>query len=158
MRRKGSAGKKAEPNLSIREGAPEDREFVAGLAHRVFSIYGEYRQILPQCLGNPLVYTLIAQVGDLPAGFGMLTLEGSRGELLALAVDPEHHGRGIGRRLMTELTREAKTLGLGEITLKTSSDNSVARQLFDSIDFEITGEEQGYYSGGQDATAMVKRL
>lgn len=157
----GSNGTSCRPcrdKVVIREGTFKDEVFVADLAQEVFSIYGEYRQILPRCLINPYIYTAVAQVEDTPVGFGMLTLEINKGEVLAIAVDPDHHNRGIGRRLMTILLREAGKFRFRAVTLKTASDNVTAQGLFSTLGFEVTGENEDYYTRGQSAMEMVKRL
>lgn len=54
-------------------------------------------------------------------------------------VDPVHHGRGIGSALLTEMTREAKTLGLRTIVASIARDNRAGLALYTKAGFEVVG-------------------
>src|SRR6478736_5346151 len=56
---------------------------------------------------------LVADVGGVAAGFRMLTVDGDRGELEALFVDPPFIGSGVGRQLMEEVLATATARGVG---------------------------------------------
>ncbi len=142
----------------IRNGAPADREFVADLARQVFSTYGEYDRILPDCLDDPQFHTLVSELGDGPAGFCMLSIGDGVGEVVAVAVDPLQQSRGIGRQLMEAMVEDARELGIRVLVLKTATRNLCAQGLFRTIGFEETGRVAGYYSSGQAAIGMRMRL
>ena len=145
--------------LRLRLGTPADRDFVADLAKRVFSAYGEYDRILPSCLGDPRFHTFVSEQADGPAGFCMLSIgEEGVGEVVAVAVDPLWQGRGIGRQLMRTVMEDARGLGIRLLFLKTGSHNLPAQMLFRKVGFEETGRAAGTYSGGQTAIGMLKRL
>jgi len=145
-------------DAGIRNGTAVDRDFVADLARRVFSTYGDYDRILPTCLDDPQFHTLVYEQEDGPAGFCMLSIGDGIGEVVAVAVDPPWQGRGIGRRLMWAMVEDARGMGLGVLTLKTATRNLSAQGLFRRIGFEETGREAGYYAAGQAAIGMRKRL
>ena len=142
----------------IRNGAPVDREFVADLARRVFSEYGEYDRILPTCLDDPQFHTLVSEREDRPAGFCMLSIGDGIGEVVAVAVDPLWQGRGIGRQLMQAIVEDARGMGLRLLVLKTATQNPPAQGMFRRIGFEETGRVAGYYACGQTAIGMRMRL
>ena len=143
---------------SIRNGTPVDWDFVADLARRVFSTYGEYDRILPTCLDGPQFHTLVCEQEDRPAGFCMLSIGDGIGEVVAVAVDPLWQGRGIGRQLMQAIVEDARGMGIRLLFLKTATRNLPAQGLFRKIGFEETGREAGYYTAGQTAIGMRKRL
>ena len=142
----------------IRNGTPVDWDFVADLARRVFSEYGEYDRILPTCLDDPQFHTLVSEWEDRPAGFCMLSIGDGIGEVVAVAVDPLWQGRGIGRQLMQAIVEDARSTGLALLVLKTATRNLPAQGMFRRIGFEETGRVAGYYAGGQAAIGMRKRL
>lgn len=142
----------------IRNGTPVDWDFVADLARRVFSEYGEYDRILPTCLDDPQFHTLVSEWEDRPAGFCMLSIGDGIGEVVAVAVDPLWQGRGIGRQLMQAIVEDARGTGLALLVLKTATRNLPAQGMFRRIGFEETGRVAGYYAGGQAAIGMRKRL
>jgi len=54
-------------------------------------------------------------------------------------VDPVHHGRGIGRALLTELIAQAKGLGYKTIVATVATDNRSGLQLHSKLGFETVG-------------------
>ena len=54
-------------------------------------------------------------------------------------VDPVHHGRGIGRALLTELISQAKDLGYKTIVATVATDNRSGLQLHSKLGFETVG-------------------
>ena len=54
-------------------------------------------------------------------------------------VDPVHHGRGIGRELLSRLTKEARGLGYLTIVASVAKDNRSGIALFSRQGFEIVG-------------------
>jgi ribosomal protein S18 acetylase RimI-like enzyme len=57
-------------------------------------------------------------------------------------VKPEHRGKGIGRALMVELLRKARTVpGLDQVVLAVTSTQAAARALYLDLGFQIYGRE-----------------
>jgi phosphinothricin acetyltransferase len=54
-------------------------------------------------------------------------------------VDPVHHGRGIGRALLTELIKQAQGLGYRTIVATVATDNRSGLQLHAKLGFETVG-------------------
>jgi L-amino acid N-acyltransferase len=54
-------------------------------------------------------------------------------------VDPVHHGRGIGRALLTELIKQAQGLGYRTIVATVATDNRSGLQLHSKLGFETVG-------------------
>jgi ribosomal-protein-alanine N-acetyltransferase len=144
--------------VKLRSGRPLDWAFVAELAKQVFSVYGEYDRILPTCLDDPQFHTLIIEEKDRPAGFCMLSIGDGVGEVVAVAVDPVWQGLGFGKKLMNAVAGDAQRMGIRLLVLKTAARNRIAQHLFRSVGFEKTTREEGYYTGGQSAIGMRKRL
>ncbi len=145
-------------DANIRSGTPVDWDFVADLARRVFSAYGEYDRILPTCLDDPQFHTLVYEQEGRPAGFCMLSIGDGVGEVVAVAVDPAWQGRGIGRQLMRAIVEDARGMEIRLLLLKTATRNLSAQGLFRKIGFEEADREAGYYAAGQTAIGMRKRL
>jgi ribosomal protein S18 acetylase RimI-like enzyme len=156
MENGGPRGKCAD--FLIRSGTPLDRGFVADLAREVFSMYGDYDHILPACLDDPRFHTLVGEQNGCSVGFCMLSIGDGVGEVVAVAVDPSCQGRGFGKRLMQAIVEDAGRMGIRLLVLRTATPNRIAQDLFQSLGFEKTGREEGYYTGGQSAIGMRKRL
>jgi len=150
--------------LVIRSATKADAEFLAQLSDRVFKQYGAYHRIIPEWLETDMVWTLVALYKAVRVGFAMLgparlSDKGSyTAELLAIAVDPPWQGRGAGTVLLRKILELAGKIGLGEVWLHTAKQNARARRVFENIGFVIIEEKPDFYTGGQDAVAMVKRF
>lgn len=150
--------------LSFRLATEEDRGFVRQLSAGVFSLFGDYEEVLTRWLLQPGVLTVIGSVNGSAAGFAILQLAEKRnwfsstGELLALAVIPEYQGRGVGGALLRHVEKLASQAGLSRIRLHTALDNIPARNLFQKAGYRKVGSEKSYYPKGQSAVMMMKTL
>ena len=81
-----------------------------------------------------------------------------RGHILSIAVLPEYRGRGIGKRMMSEVERILKEKGAEYVYLEVEEDNLVARRLYESLGYKEAGKIERYYPWGANAVIMVKKL
>lgn len=150
--------------LVIKPATKTDEEFLARLSDRVFKQYGPYYRIIPEWFETDMVWTLVALYKGVRVGFAMLgparfsDMGSYMAELLAIAVDPPWQGRGAGSALLRKILELAGKIGVGEVWLHTAKQNAQARRLFEKFGFVIIEEKPGFYTGGQDAVAMVKRF
>ncbi len=92
-------------------------------------------------------------------GFILSRLAGDEAEILTIAVDTEHQGRGAGRALLSENLRQAANAGAKAMFLEVAKDNAPALALYERFGFVKVGERAGYYrrADGTRATAIVMR-
>ncbi len=80
----------------------------------------------------PGVLLLARQDGE-PAGcVGVHALTPSTGELRRLFVRHEYRGRGLGRRLLSGATQQARANGISNLVLTTLTTMAEARVLYDA--------------------------
>ncbi len=150
--------------LRIREARPADRAFVIRLSAHAFRRFGAYAKVIRDWLDSGAALILLALSGDRPAGFAMTARippypdSLPETELLAIAVDPELHRCGIGRRLLREIEAEVRKSGGGLLRLHTATGNLFARALFEDEGFRVAGVERRFYPRGQNALLMIKVL
>jgi ribosomal protein S18 acetylase RimI-like enzyme len=150
--------------ISFRIATKKDRDFIRQLSASVFSIFGRYDEILTGWFLHPGVITIIGSKNGQPVAFAMLqpgekeTWNAPTGELLAIAVMPEHQGQGVGRALLNYMEDLALRFRLSEMHLHTGKDNLPAQYLFEKAGYKIAGAEKSYYPKGQSAVRMVKML
>lgn len=155
---------KKSTSITLRKGTPKDRQFISNLSRKVFSAFGDYAEIVLRWLDQPDVITVIAQEHITSLGFAMLYLRKNFifnrnvGELLAIAVIPEHQRRGIGRILLAYMESLAQKYGAIELRLSTAEMNKVACRFFEKADFTPIGARDNFYPAGQRALEMSKRL
>ena len=65
-----------------------------------------------------------------------------------VAVDPDHQGRGLGRRLMTELVAAARDAHIEVLTLDQRGDNTRAAALYESLGFRLYGRLERFVAVG----------
>ena len=100
-----------------------------------------------------LPYDLIVAVcGDRMAGFAVARcLAEGEAELLNLAVHPAFRRRGIGRRLLAELSSRHP----GDLWLEVRESNTAARNFYKNLGLREAGRRPGYYANsGEGAIVM----
>ena len=76
-------------------------------------------------------------------------------------VDPVHHGRGIGRALLSELIKQAQGLGYRTIVATVATDNRSGLQLHEKLGFESVGtirNAANKFDRWMDITLMQRSL
>ena len=150
--------------LLFRSATENDLDFIKRLSAVVFSIYGNYEEIIADWFLRPNVITAIVKEEPEPLGFAMLAFrsEGEPipaiGELLAIAVIPEYQRLGIGGALLAHTQSLALQHDLKGILLHTAKDNISALSFFEKAGYKVIGSRTRYYPRGQPALAMYKTL
>lgn len=153
------------PGFSLRPARPGDVGFLVDLSRRVFLQFGSYDRYIEEWFGEPIVSTFVSEIEGAPVGFVMLAIHpASRtaeavGEIISIAVAPEHRSKGIGAALLDRaiaLARES-SLGLREIRLSVAEGNARAQRMFARRAFRI-GHVVGVFPAGQRALFMTKAL
>jgi [ribosomal protein S18]-alanine N-acetyltransferase len=111
-----------------------------------------------QLLDNADTVSLVACERSLTAGFAIMTLGDDRAHLVLLAVRPDHHRRGVGRRMMKWLVETAVTAGIATIHVELRAQNKAAYLFYRSVGFEQTLHITGYYRGRESAIRMMRML
>lgn len=143
-------------DFTIRPANKEDCGFVRQLSNEVFSIFGDYGEIIPEWFVNPDVITVIYLKKGHSLGFAMLYI--LSGEILAVAVASEYQRRGIGSALLNYLEGIARQLGIKRLLLHTATENEMALRFFQKAAFKVIGGKEKYYPRGQTALVMSKDI
>ena len=95
-------------------------------------------------------YFIVALIDNKVVGTG--SLDGN--EIKAVFVDPDHQRRGIGRIIMGELERYAKSQGLREIILNSSI---TAFEFYKKLNYKLVEESIRGYQGDNVITYLMKK-
>ncbi len=83
---------------------------------------------------------------------------GTTGRIYSLAVDENHRGQKIGRRLLDAMVDQLSTRGVKRIYLEVEKSNDKARALYDRAGFQSIGQLPGYYGPESDGVHMMLNL
>ncbi len=81
-----------------------------------------------------------------------------RGHVISIAVLPEHQRQGVGYALMQEAMRSMLLYNSKECFLEVRASNTPAVRLYKKMRFEIRRTLRRYYSDGEDAYMMARKL
>ena len=108
--------------------------------HRFFTKFDEVQRLWEEVLGedHPRRTTLVAEQDGRIVGFDTAcapteAVFGGRGEVRWLHVDPAIQGRGVGRRLMSALSRQLADWGYGGCALAVVVGNAPAMLFYERL-------------------------
>jgi len=97
----------------------------------------------------------------IPCGFILATIWGEEGEILALAVNPDHTRKGIGSRLVDKLVDDVRCAKNFRFLLEVADTNLNALKFYEMLRFRQIGTRRDYYlidSIRIDARLMERRF
>jgi [ribosomal protein S18]-alanine N-acetyltransferase len=147
------------PSLRVRAASAKDRAFVAALAADALREYdsGAGERVRAMSVA-PGTLTLIAFIAARPIGLAVLATEAGAAELLAIAVQADVRGQGVGRLLLGQVEAKARSRGARVMRLCTAEANVAATELFLKAGFVRERRFARYYKNGQNAVSMIKVL
>jgi ribosomal-protein-alanine N-acetyltransferase len=144
--------------LAIEPASPRDAPKLAQLHgasfHRGWG-EGEFEQMLAE--RNTLVHRL--RQGRKTIGFAVSRMAADEAEILSIAVDARHRGRGLSRNLLLTHLGHLAGRGVRTVFLEVEENNHPARRLYDRAGFSVAGRRERYYKqpGGEQLNAVLMR-
>lgn len=148
--------------VELRPAEGSDIDFIGALSGKVFDIYGPYEEMIPRWFESDRTVTIIALMDSKPVGFAMMGNlcngfdQQEVSELLAIAVEPEYQGRGVGEMLIRAIDKKAVELDVKWVFLHTAIKNERARRQFARNGYRSLEIKRVFYPAGQDAVVMCK--
>lgn len=140
-----------EDDVRIEAGSSKSMDKVMKVMERAFgSRFGEawtrsqLSGILPMA-GVSLMLARDTGNGE-TIGFSLVRSAADEAELLLIAVAPEHHRRGIGRRLLDDFLGRSRNDGIARVHLEVREGNP-AVAMYRSAGFSPVGRRRNYYRG-----------
>jgi ribosomal-protein-alanine N-acetyltransferase len=91
-------------------------------------------------------------------GYTVAAASGIDGHLVSVAVDPRCRLKGIGTALLSAVMRGLVEEGVEEIHLEVRKGNRAAMSFYERIGFRVSSEISHYYSDGEDAWVLRRRM
>lgn len=157
-----------EPGLTIREAAACDAAAMAGIkvdtwrvAYRGIisdeyldalsyaEVEGRFRNVIS--VPGPGEQFMVAEAGGKVIGFVIFGPERAvaaenRGEVYAVYVRPEHHGRGVGRKLMVAAACRLMEQGMRSLTVWTL-DQARSRHFYERLGGRMASSKTAHIGG-----------
>jgi ribosomal-protein-alanine N-acetyltransferase len=115
---------------------------------------GEFEQMLSE--RNTLVHRL--RQGRKTIGFAVSRMAADEAEILSIAVEPNHRGRGLSRNLLLTHLGHLAGRGVRTVCLEVVENNQPARRLYHRAGFTVTGRRERYYrQDGEQLNALIMR-
>ena len=178
--------RKTTADLILRPRRPADDGFIYRLSDRLFAPYSRHPTgSMASMLAERGALAFVAEAeaertrggeptslnpgAPGPAGFIVLGFERfartfgpwqrpALARLNAIGVQPDLHGRGVGRFLLDHAESVARDAGAVSLTLMTAETNTRARRLFAGAGFQALFTLERAYARGQRGIVMTKAL
>lgn len=142
--------------ITIRRLCNEDLEAVSRIEAASFSMPWPLSAFEGVLRDSNSLY-LVAEVQGQVAGCCGLTDILGEGDINNVAVDPGFRGNGIARRLMAELLKQGRAMGIEEFTLEVRVSNTAAIRIYEELGFVSEGIRPGFYEKPRE-DAMIMWL
>ncbi len=110
---------------------------------------------------NPVNFVLVAEVDDVIVSFLNFMITFNSASIVQIATKIDERGKHYATRLLNEMFNILPSQGdekVDFITLEVRESNKVAQEMYKKVGFEFITIKKNYYSNGEDALYMVKRM
>jgi len=126
-----------------------DRNLFADLTHKCGELF------LVAAIGGRVCGYMVSCMGEAPKTTPRKPASGGA-ELVSIAVDPKHRGKGIASALMDSTLRRLRRRGVGRFHLMVKVTNEVAIRFYKGYGFHKLRTVRGYYEDGADGWCMFR--
>jgi ribosomal-protein-alanine N-acetyltransferase len=139
----------AKPRDAARLAELHGASFHRGWGESEFESMIAERNTLIQCL----------RLGRRIIGFAVSRIGADEAEILSVAIDAGHRGRGLSRDLLLTHLGHLSGRGVRRIFLEVEENNAPARRLYERAGFVTVGRRERYYRqpNGEQLNALLMR-
>jgi [ribosomal protein S18]-alanine N-acetyltransferase len=144
----------------IRLAAKEDLDALFNLENICFKEETFHRRQLKYLLQKARSIILVAEIeGNIIGSIIILLREHIlNARIYSFNVHPEHRRKGIASSLMDTVFDILKEKGYNKITLEVGVNNRIAQNLYQSKGFIVDKNLSNYYTNGDDALHLTRKL
>lgn len=142
----------------IRKMTVQDLDRVMAIEVEAFTLPWSRESYLSELKNDFANYLVCDWEGEI-AGYGGIWIVFEEAHITNVAISGKFRGTGMGKSLMLELEKVARSKKAARILLEVRPSNQVAHNMYLSLGFVNTGLRKAYYSdNGEDAIVMTKYL
>ena len=130
-------------NLSIRSALISDLEAILEVEHRAYQPPWSRKQF-EDCFNDRYQIEVVFD-GHILIAYWVLQPILDELHILNFCVNPDYHNQGIGKALLSTLTKNATQQAMSRILLEVRRSNKAARALYKACNFEFMGTRKNYY-------------
>lgn len=143
-------------SLLIRRMRPEDIPAVHAIDERSFSLPWPERSFKFEATENPAARAWVAEADGRVVAMLVLWLIVDEAHIATIATHPDFRRQGIGKQLLLQALRAARTEGAKLAFLEVREGNTAAQSMYFKYGFEVTGRRPRYYKdNNEDALLMT---
>jgi ribosomal-protein-alanine N-acetyltransferase len=147
------------PQANIRAMTPADLSGVGAVEQATYQ-FPWSAGIFRDCLlaGYP---SLVMVSGEMVIGYGIMSVAAGEAHILNICLHTQYHRRGLGRRMLRALLRQATASEVDRVYLEVRPSNVGGIALYASEGFEEIGIRPRYYQaeqGREDAVILALTL
>ena len=140
---------------AIRSAKPSDAAWIAELEQQLFSDAWSEKMITDCLLKGYYRVLVCVDRSDMVLGYLISTHVAGESELLRIGVDPEHRGRGYGKRLMRAFVQACEEGDCPEAFLEVRASNASAIRLYEKFGFGAVGTRKNYYHNPEEDACLM---
>lgn len=146
--------------MPIRHGRKSDLSALEAIEDCCFTTDRLSRRSLRYFLAAANATFLVAEVGGAIAGYALIAFR--RGSAIArlysIAIHPDYRGRSLGRALMKDSEKIARSAGADRMRLEVRARNRRAIALYEEQGYRRFGRIEDYYEDGAAAYRYEKLI
>ncbi len=146
------------PEITFRSMTLADIPTVAEIDEMCFSEDGWDEDFFIEELRDVNSDYIVGEIDGKVIACGGIKIYLDEAEGMTIAVLPEFQGRGIGKKLLIELLKNAKLRGAKSMIFEVRVSNVPALHIYQKFGFKIIGRMKRYYMSGDDALTMRANL
>jgi len=135
-----------------------DVEQVLAIEQRNFQEPWTKRAFLAEIAASHISQPLVLEYRDQIIGYVVPWFVADEMQIATIAIHEDFRRRGLARQIMIHLCELAQQRHCRVVHLEVRQSNSAARQLYESLGFQTTGERREYYGVKENALLMSKNL
>lgn len=143
-------------NVTIREMHRDDVDNVYRLECLIFNDAWSYKNFLSETDGSYHKKPFVLEVNGVLAGYTFIWIIADEIHINNIAINPDFQRKGLGLKLIRFIFDKFKDYN--KFLLEVRKSNKAAIRLYQKCGFEVLYIRSKYYSDGEDALVMLKKL
>ena len=144
--------------MMIRAWTENDLDTIAEMEQRCFPSDAWTKGMLADAMRLPYQWSFLLEEEGQVCGYACLQSLFDTAEVLNIAVDIPHRGKGFGGALLSAMHEKAKEQGAERVMLEVRASNASAIALYQKFGYVKISVRKRYYADGEDADIMEKVL